>query len=141
MKAKTIGILAGAFLILVISLVVIFNCVDHNDVGNATVVQFPNGKLEVITDPGIFFQGFGKLTVYITSNNTLAFSKHDKEGDPGDTSIPVRFRDGGEAKVTMDVTFMLPGDKDSLRKIHTDWQHLRAVGTRPDKAAGQQVTV
>jgi fermentation-respiration switch protein FrsA (DUF1100 family) len=46
--------------LLVIALVAVFNLFDHNDVGYATVVQFPNGSIRVITEPGIFFQGFGK---------------------------------------------------------------------------------
>jgi regulator of protease activity HflC (stomatin/prohibitin superfamily) len=94
---------------------------DHNDVGYATVVQFPNGSIRVITEPGIFFQGFGKLTVYKTANDTVAFSKDPEEGEPGDASIPVRFRDGGQGRVTIDVTFKLPDDKESLGRIHTDW--------------------
>src|SRR5262247_1178312 len=114
---SVIGVLA----LLVIALVAVFNLFDHNDVGYATVVQFPNGAIRVVTEPGIFFQGFGKMTVYKTANDTLAFSKDPEEGKPGDTSIPVRFRDGGQGKVTIDVTFKLPEDKESLRKIHTDW--------------------
>src|SRR5499426_645182 len=114
---SVIGVLA----LLGIALVAVFNMFDHNDVGYATVVQYPNGSVRVITEPGIFFQGFGKLTVYKTANDTLAFSKDPKEGDPGDTSIPVRFRDGGQGKVTIDVTFKLPEDKESLSRIHTDW--------------------
>ena len=92
---SVIGVLA----LLAIALVAVFNLFDHNDVGYATVVQFPNGSVRVITEPGIFFQGFGKLTIYKTANDTLAFSKDPKEGEPGDSSIPVRFRDGGQGKV------------------------------------------
>jgi len=117
---SVIGVLA----LLVIALVAVFNLFDHNDVGYATVVQFPNGAIRVVTEPGIFFQGFGKMTVYKTANDTLAFSKDPKEGGDGaqgDTSIPVRFRDGGQGKVTIDVTFKLPEDKESLGRIHTDW--------------------
>jgi regulator of protease activity HflC (stomatin/prohibitin superfamily) len=117
---SVIGVLA----LLAIALVAVFNLFDHNDVGYATVVQFPNGSVRVITEPGIFFQGFGKLTIYKTANDTLAFSKDPKEGGEGslgDTSIPVRFRDGGQGKVTIDVTFKLPEDKESLSRIHTDW--------------------
>ena len=116
---SVIGVLA----LLVIALVAVFNLFDHNDVGYATVVQFPNGSIRVVTEPGIFFQGFGKMTVYKTANDTLAFSKDPKEGGDGaqgDTSIPVRFRDGGQGKVTIDVTFKLPEDKESLGRIHTD---------------------
>ena len=114
---SVIGVLA----LLGIALVAVFNMFDHNDVGYATVVQFPNGSVRVITEPGIFLQGFGKLTIYKTANDTLAFSKVPDEGAPGDTSIPVRFRDGGQGRVTIDVTFKLPEDKESLSRIHTDW--------------------
>src|SRR5215475_6549107 len=114
---SVIGVLA----LVGIALVAVFNLFDHNDVGYATVVQYPSGSVRVITEPGIFFQGFGKLTVYKTANDTVAFSKDPEEGKPGDSSIPVRFRDGGQGRVTIDVTFKLPEDKESLRKIHTDW--------------------
>jgi regulator of protease activity HflC (stomatin/prohibitin superfamily) len=106
---------------LVVALFAVFNLFDHNDIGYATVVQYPNGAVRVMTEPGIFFQGFGKLTQYKTANDTVAFSKDPKEGDPGDTSIPVRFRDGGQGKVTIDVTFKLPEDKENLRRLHADW--------------------
>jgi SPFH domain/Band 7 family protein len=114
---SVIGVLA----LLVVALVAVFNMFDHNDVGYATVVQFPNGSIRVITEPGIFFQGFGKLTIYKTANDTVAFSKDPEEGKPGDSSIPVRFRDGGQGRVTIDVTFKLPEDKESLGRIHSDW--------------------
>jgi regulator of protease activity HflC (stomatin/prohibitin superfamily) len=61
------------------------------------------------------------LTIYKTANDTVAFSKDPEEGRPGDTSIPVRFRDGGQGRVTIDVTFKLPEDKESLGRIHSDW--------------------
>src|SRR5215475_13652435 len=111
----------GVLTLLVIALVAVFNLFDHNDVGYATVVQYPSGSVRVVTEPGILFQGFGKLTRYKTANDTVAFSKDPKEGDTGDSSIPVRFRDGGQVRVTIDVTFKLPDDKESLRKIHADW--------------------
>jgi regulator of protease activity HflC (stomatin/prohibitin superfamily) len=114
---SVIGVLA----LLVVALVAVFNLFDHNDVGYATIVQYPNGSVRVVTEPGILFQGFGKLTRYKTANDTVAFSKDPKEGESGDTSIPVRFRDGGQGRVTIDVTFKLPEDQASLRRIHTDW--------------------
>jgi hypothetical protein len=40
----------------VVAIVAAFNMFDHNDVGYATVVQFPNGSIRVITEPGIFFR-------------------------------------------------------------------------------------
>lgn len=117
----------GVLVIAVIALAAVFNLFDQNDVGNATVVQYPSGSVRVITEPGLFFQGFGRLTRYKTANHTVAFSKDPKEGDPGDTSIPVRFRDGGLGRVTMDITFKLPEDKESLRRIHTEWHSFEQL--------------
>ena len=107
--------------LLVIAVIAVFNLFDHNEIGYAVIVQYPNGSVRVITETGIFFQGFGRLAVYKTANDTIAFSSDPKEGDPGNTSIPVRFRDGGQGRVTIDVTFKLPEDKESLKKLHTDW--------------------
>gem|GEM_PF-2185057 len=107
--------------LLVIAVIAVFNLFDHNEIGYAVVVQYPNGSVRVITETGIFFQGFGRLAVYKTANDTIAFSSDPKEGEPGNTSIPVRFRDGGQGRVTIDVTFKLPDDKESLKKLHTDW--------------------
>jgi regulator of protease activity HflC (stomatin/prohibitin superfamily) len=118
---KVLTKLLGLVVILVVAIVGSFNLLDHNDLGYATVVQYPNGSVRVINEPGIFFQGFGKLTVYKTANDTVAFSNDPKEGEVGGNSIPVRFRDGGQGNVTIDVTYKLPEDKESLRKIHTDW--------------------
>jgi regulator of protease activity HflC (stomatin/prohibitin superfamily) len=112
-------LITGLIVVLVVAIVGVFNLFDHNDLGYATIVQYPNGSVSVINEPGIFFQGFGKLTIYKTANDTVAFSKDPQEG--GDNSIPVRFRDGGQGHVTIDVTFKLPEDKESLRRIHTDW--------------------
>jgi regulator of protease activity HflC (stomatin/prohibitin superfamily) len=111
----------GLLVLLAIALVGVFNLFDYNEIGYAVVVQYPNGSVRVITEPGIFFQGFGKLAIYKTANDTVAFSKDPKEGENGNTSIPVRFRDGGQGRVTIDVTYKLPEDKESLRRIHSDW--------------------
>ncbi len=94
---------------------------DRNEVGYVCVVESPTGSIKLVTQPGLFWQGFGKITRFRTANDTFAFSKDGKEGDGGDTSIPVRFKDGGQAKVTMDVTFKLPDDPETLRLIHRDW--------------------
>jgi len=117
----------GIGVIAVLAFAAVFNLFDHNDVGDATIVQYPNGTVRVITEPGIFLQGFGRLTRYKTANHTLAFSKDPKEGEPGDTSIPVRFRDGGQGRVTMDITYKLPEDKESLKRLHVDWHSFEQL--------------
>jgi regulator of protease activity HflC (stomatin/prohibitin superfamily) len=111
----------GIIVLLTVAVVAVFNLFDHNEIGYAVVVQYPTGSVRVITEPGIFFQGFGRLAIYKTANDTVAFSNDPKEGEPGGSSIPVRFRDGGQGRVTIDVTFKLPEDKESLKKLHTDW--------------------
>jgi regulator of protease activity HflC (stomatin/prohibitin superfamily) len=118
---KLVPTVIGLLVLFAVALVAVFNLFDYNEIGYAVVVQYPNGTVRVITEPGIFFQGFGKLAIYKTANDTVAFSKDPKEGENGNTSIPVRFRDGGQGRVTIDVTYKLPEDKESLRRIHSDW--------------------
>lgn len=110
-----------ALIALVVCLLSVDQLFDRNEVGYVCVVESPTGSIKLVTQPGLFWQGFGRITRFRTANDTFAFSKDAKEGETGDTSIPVRFKDGGQAKVTMDVTFKLPDDPETLRLIHRDW--------------------
>ncbi len=62
------------------------------------VVQSIRGELSVYTDPGIYWQGFGRVTVY-KKRSQYSFSSKGEEGQ-GDQSIGVTFNDGGHAQIS-----------------------------------------
>ena len=110
------AIVAGVVMSLLMFLTIFgFSLIDVNEVGYAKFAQHPNGQVVVHSEPGYFWAGLAKVTAWRTANDTIAFSQSGK------TAIPVRFRDGGQAHVTMDVTFKLAVDEDALTKIFKDW--------------------
>ena len=114
--ASRAAIVAGVMMFLMLLLTLVgFSLVNVNEVGYAKFAQHPSGKVVVHSEPGYFWAGLAKVTAWRTANDTIAFSQK------GNTAIPVRFRDGGQAHVTMDVTFKLAEDEAALTRIFRDW--------------------
>jgi len=108
--------------------------VDENQAGFYQIKQaFPSGELSIIDEPGYFAQMYATLTVYKNAG-TYAFSNNLSEsgGDTGSSSlvgdsIPVRFSDGGTAKVSGSARFDMPADAPARFKIHDKFRSYPAV--------------
>lgn len=125
-KRLVIGIIAG--IMLIASLAMLGNIVEHVDNGEILVVQDPiDGDLHVFTTAGYHQQWFGKVTHY-TKSFQFWFQKPTKE-DPNapDKSIKIRFNDGGHAGVSGSARINLPLDEKSVIKFHTDFRSQEAI--------------
>ncbi len=91
------------------------------------VIQDPiDGELHFHSTPGMKWQGFGTVTKY-TKESQYWFSALKDQGGVEDRSIPIRFNDGGSARMSGSVRWKLPMDETSMKKVHTLYGSHRAV--------------
>lgn len=88
------------------------------DAKDIMVIQFPNGKLSVYTQPGIYMQWFGKVTRY-SKQDTYSFSTATDQGKKDDESIPVQFADGAHGKISGTLSWQMPTDYEHIVKLHS----------------------
>lgn len=110
-------------MILCIALMEMWVNVDAREI---VVIQAPGGSLEVVTDPGLKWQGFGKVTRY-PRLATFSFSAHKDQGAVLDESIVTQFNDGGHANISGTVNFMMPLQPDKIIKLHKDYNNIGAI--------------
>ncbi len=101
------GPLIVIVLIIVIIGIVGGSTLDRNDLGFYKLVQPIKGDMRVIQETGWYFKWFGTVTSWKEAD-TLYWSKWPDEGKRNDTSIDVRFADGGIGYVSMNVRYMMP---------------------------------
>ncbi|PIE78735.1 MAG: hypothetical protein CSA15_06320 [Candidatus Delongbacteria bacterium] len=77
--------------------------------------EFFTGRIEAITEEG-WFLNLGYTQEYQVSD-IIWFSESEEEGDVSDESIPVRFNDGAQGWISGSVRFVLPRDKEKLKKL------------------------
>lgn len=121
---KQTGLLLGAAFVVLVGVMSLGKLVEFNDAGEYSVLQTVSGKLEVYTAPGPFFQAFGTVTKYPASE-IFEMAK-----DSDEAPVNVRFSDGGTAKVSGSVQFILPSDEKSLLDIHQFFRTSEALKTR-----------
>lgn len=106
----------------------LFENLDAHDI---MVIQSPfSGKLAVYTEPGVKWQGFGKVTKY-PRRSQYDFSTRDVLPNgrlgPKDTSKRLRFNDGGHGNLYGAVSWEMPLDKADIVKIHKTFGSAEAV--------------
>lgn len=91
-----------------------------NDSGSRTVVQLPSGTIFVKFDPGVYFDWFGKTTTY---PDVITYQFDEKRvGETGsDTSVAVRYQDGGTGSVYGTVRVVLPRTEDDMLQAHREF--------------------
>jgi len=102
---------------------VIMNSFENLDAKEVMVIQSPiDGTLAVFTDPGVKWQGFGKITKY-PRRDTFSFGGGGKD----DTSRKLRFNDGGHANLYGSVSWEMPLKPDQIVAIHKTFGSPEAV--------------
>lgn len=87
---------------------------------------FGSGNLEVFSDPGWKWQGYGDLTEYDRSRQ-LWFAKHKgRNGEEVDRSLPIRFSDGGTARIHGSLRYDLPSG-EKLIDLHKRYKNAEAI--------------
>ena len=120
--------------IIALSIVALIVCIKYSgdmyeevNADEIVVIQHPiSGKLDVYTSAGTYFQYLGKPTHY-KKRKTVFFSSRKTEGDTTDTSIKVRFNDGGHAQINISASIGLPLDEESVIKFHTQWGSQESI--------------
>ncbi len=113
-------------LVLIVCLVGLSNLVEHLDAKDIMVIQYPSGTMKVCSQPGYYGQWFGAVTKY-RKRSQFWFSSSPDQGKAGDQSIPVRFNDGGHARVSGSLAWEMPAaDKDVIR-VHTLYGSQTAI--------------
>lgn len=113
-KRMALGIIAG-----IAGIITVAQNIGVNDAGYRTVIQYPNGSMDVQFDAGIYFPMFGKTTVYpdfITKDfsagegNVCSFANNN--------GVRVRYQDGGEGVVCGIVNVQLPTTEEQMIEFH-----------------------
>jgi len=89
---------------------------ENVDADEILVVQHPtNGSLTFYTDPGLKYQGFGKVTFY-------------KKLTGQELEAKIMFNDNGTGQMLGEYQVEMPLDAEHLRMIHTRYGNQGAVG-------------
>lgn len=103
------------------------NMWENLDANEIMVIQSPaSGELTVFTDPGIKWQGFGKVTRY-PRRDQFSFSAAKDVGKPIDESIQTRFNDGGHANISGVVSWEMPLNPDAVIRLHKEFNSFSAI--------------
>jgi len=118
-KASATTLISGACV--VIALIVLNMSIGWNDAGKRQVVQYANGSLSCVYDPGPYALWFGSSTEY---PDVITFDfDNSVDGESGtldQLGIGVRYRDGGLGTVYGMGRFGLPDDCTTMIGLHKD---------------------
>jgi hypothetical protein len=99
----------------------------HVDAGERVVVQYPTGKLAVISTPGSFnWRGFGSVERFPRSTQYW-FSLRNDEGSKNDESIKTRFNDGATGYVSGSIRFDYPADDSTFLDLYKTYRNQDAI--------------
>ena len=106
--------------------------VENLDASDIMVIQSPiSGHLSVYTEPGMQFQGFGKVTKYprrdqysFSSSKTQGRNENEKATDQ---SISTGFNDGGIGHVSGVVSWEMPLAHPAVIRIHKEYGSFHAI--------------
>lgn len=132
----------GGIVLSTVAVVAIPQMFENVDAKDIIVIQSVfSGELTVHTDPGLKWQGGGKVTVY-PRRDQFSFSyvdtKDGKESDVDD-SMTTRFNDGGHGKISGTINWAMPLSVDKIKSLHKDFGSFRAIETSLIRPSLQKV--
>lgn len=121
MSPKMMSALIGSVLVLIVGLMLIGNVVSWNDAGMNQVIQYPSGKLRVVTNAGPYMQWWAKEYAYkqVTTVGFGEMNEGDKSADI--EAIPVIFNDGSKANISGIVRVSLPKTTEGMITIKKEY--------------------
>lgn len=131
MIKNIVGGIIALFLVFVIPMLV-----ENQDASELLVIQSVTGELNVYTEPGPHWQGFGKVTSYPRQAQYNFCSVSTKEGTEtlcegaNSPTKKLRFNDGGHANLNGFVMWEMPTDAKSVTEIHKRFGSAEAVQNR-----------
>ena len=136
---RRIGIAIISFITILITLIVMPQLVENLDAKNIMVIQSPiDGTLNVYTEPGWKWQGFGKVTIY-ARRDQFSFSSTKDQGKPLDESISTRFNDGGHGNISGTMNWQMPLKTEQIIALHKDFGSTGAIEQQLIRTAMQKV--
>ena len=123
----------------VASLVILPQMVENLDAKDIMVIQSPvDGTLNVYTEPGWKYQGFGKVTVY-SRRDQFSFSSAKDQGKAVDESVSTRFNDGGHGNISGTMNWQMPLKTELIISLHKDFGSTGAIEQQLIRTAMQKV--
>jgi len=116
----------GTVVVVVLCLMGLSNLVVHLDARDVMIIQYPSGTLKVCIQPGYYSQWFGTVTTY-RKRSQFWFSSATDQGRSVDQSIPVRFNDGGHARVSGSIAWEMPTSERDAIRLHTLYGSQAAI--------------
>ncbi len=118
----------------------LFENVDGDEI---VVIQSPvDGRLDVYSEPGVKWQGFGTVTTYkrrgiyefdCKEQKVDRIIKNDKGQDVKVTvsswtgGIDIRFNDGGHGTICGSIQYEFPTDPETVRKVYTRYKDPKTI--------------
>lgn len=117
----------GALIALVFGLFFMPKMFEILDAGEIMVIQYPNGKLEAMTEPGFYNQWFGSVTKYPRREQysfAIAGQSNEKSVDQ---SLRISFNDGGSAMISGVVSWEMPKVPEMILRIHKEFHSTEGI--------------
>lgn len=116
----------GAAIALVVGLFFMPKMFEILDAGEIMVIQYPNGKLEAMTEPGFYNQWFGSITKY-PRREQYSFAINPQGNAQLDHSLRISFNDGGSAMISGVVSWEMPKVPEMILKIHKEFHSTEGI--------------
>jgi len=109
--------------------------VNNNEAGRYVIIEplSGSGSYEAIMEPGRYFKWFNR-TFDWDKSATYWFSVDPTEGEDRDQSVQVRYNDGGTAKISGSVRYIIGKDKDKFIKLHVQYRNQNNFRDRAIRA-------
>ena len=122
MSIKKMITLCFVVFIAIIMLIFSGSLVEFVKRGTYHVVQYPNGTMRAVMQPGPYIQAFGSVSDWPTSDTFYFTGKGDvelEEGGNDDWSIKVQFIDGSYCQISGTTRVILPSNPDLAISLMT----------------------
>lgn len=100
--------------------------VENVSADEIVVIQSVKGNLDVYSQAGPVWQGYGRVTAY-KKREQYSFSAKKDQGKATDQSIDVTFNDGGHGRISGVVSWEMPTATEAVIKLHTLFGSQHAI--------------
>lgn len=106
-----------------------FSLFENNSADTIMVIQYPSGTLAIHTMAGPKLQLFGRVTTYKKRRQLYFDLPKMDDGKPvsDDTTIKIRFNDGGHAAVEGSIAWEMPTNPDLISTLHQKYGSDEAI--------------
>lgn len=124
---------------LVVTLITTSMMIGVNDAGHRTVIQYPDGGINIKFTPGWYLTWFGRETVY---NDVITFD-FDKEDNAEQVTldqkgVAVRYQRGGRGTIYGLGRFNLPSLEDDMLRVHKAFRSNDGVAHKLIKTVSEE---